>query len=184
MTDELGLGLGVGLTVVLEPVCELALERDVDGRQFRLAPQLVAECQLLLEAWRADRNEMEMMSPASGVGLAEPVHDLAEVGRVDVFELGQPREAAERAAQVLDADEDVDHRLRVEPWHRGAADVVDAADRPLADRRFECLPLLGEPLRPAGVVANDLDRRVNDISSLGAARPDARIMTSNDATFS
>ena len=77
-----------------------------------------------------------MGSPAR-VGLAEPVHLGAEIGRVQVVESGERLEAGPRRLQVLDADEDVDDRLRVQARDRRAADVMDATGDPDTDRGLE-----------------------------------------------
>ena len=96
-----------------------------------------------------------MMRAPIWIRLAEPVHLLGEVGRVDVFQAGEGLEARPRALQVLDSDQDVDDRLRRESRHGGAADVVDAADGPAADRGVErgALPLEG--VGPGGIVGFD-----------------------------
>src|SRR5258708_30779722 len=126
--DELALRFGVGLAVVLEPDGEPLLQRRVVDSERWVATQLVAKCELVPEAWRACRDEMEVMRSPCGARVAEPVHLGRAVGRVEVAQLRQRLKARARGGEITDANEDIDHRLRGEPRDGGAANVVDPTD--------------------------------------------------------
>ena len=96
-----------------------------------------------------------------GCGLQNQCISSAEIGRVEVVEPRQRLEAGPRRLEVVDADEDVDDRLGVEAGHRGAADVVDAARRPLArSPPSSAARSRVESVRPGGVVRDEADRFV------------------------
>ena len=102
-----------------------------------------------------------MRAPAR-IGLAEPVH-LLRRGRARRGSRGGPAARSTRAtlSQVFDADEDVDDRLRVEPRHGGAADVVDPAGRPARRSLLRSATLSrSKSMRPARVVGDDPNRLV------------------------
>lgn len=141
-----------------------ALQGEVLGGRRPIGAQEVTEGDLVLEPGAGDRNEMQVVCAPSRIGLAEPVHLAGKVRRVEVLELGQGLEARARGLEVGDAYQDVDDRLRVEAWDRGAADVVDTADRPVADRRVEEFPLALEPGRPGRVVGDQPDRLVGALA--------------------
>src|SRR4051794_9880786 len=95
---------------------------------------MVPKGQLVAKALRAGWDQMQMMRAAAWVGLAKPVHLLAPIRRVEITELGQWLKAGPGGLQALDTDEDVDDRLGVQARYRGAADVVNPAGGPPADR--------------------------------------------------
>src|SRR5258708_19432114 len=122
--DELALRFGVGLAVVLEPDGEPLLQRRVVDSERWVATQLVAKCELVPEAWRACRDEMEVMRSPCGARFAEPVHLGRAVGRVEVAQLRQRLKARARGGEITDANEDIDHRLRGEPPHPGPPNLL------------------------------------------------------------
>jgi hypothetical protein len=82
-------------------------------------------------------------------GLAHPQHVARGLER---------REVRELVAGVVHDEQDVDDRLRRQTGHRRRTDVFE---QPLAaaECRVDPLPLGGEPLRPGGIVVDELDRR-------------------------
>jgi hypothetical protein len=154
---------------VLELGGQPALQGEVLGRRRLIGAQEVPESDLVLETGAPGWNEMQVVCAPPGVGLAEPVHLVGKVRRVEVVELGQGLEARARGLEIGDADEDVDDRLRFEARDRGAADVVDTADRPVADRRLEECPLALEPGRPRRVVGDQPDRLVGALAQSSEA---------------
>src|SRR5229473_5610145 len=103
---------------------------------------------------------MQVMGTVAWVGLAEPMHLLGAVRRVLVTQLRQLPKAIVRGGQILDPHQNVDHRLRNKPWHRGAPDVMDPAGDPRPDRRPQKRLLRLKPIRPRSVVGDDPHRLV------------------------
>src|SRR5438067_11376971 len=101
-----------------------------------------------------------MVGAAAGMRLTEPVHLANPVRGVHVTESLNRVEACARLLDAPDADENVDDRLRFKARHRRAADVVDAALDPLADRGCKHAALRLKSRRPLHVVGNDPDRLV------------------------
>jgi hypothetical protein len=77
---------------------------------------------------------MEVVRATRRIRLAEPVHLLGAIRRVAVADASEPLEARAGALEVGHPDKDVDDRLRGEPGHGGAANVVNVAGVPLVDR--------------------------------------------------
>ncbi|HEV7399309.1 MAG TPA: hypothetical protein VGN84_03470 [Solirubrobacterales bacterium] len=75
-------------------------------------------------------------------------------------EPGERLKAPASYLEVAYAGEDVDDRLGLEAGNRGAADMVDAAHDPFADRLFEQRALLLESSRPAWIGRRELDGSV------------------------
>jgi hypothetical protein len=86
--------------------------------------QVVPEPELFAEAGRIRRHEVQMVRAPARMRFAEPVHLVGTVRRVQIAELRERREAGARALQVGHADQDVDHRLGVEPGHGRAPHMV------------------------------------------------------------
>jgi hypothetical protein len=148
---------------VLEAECEAPLERSVRAGERGLGSQPVAKVELVAEASGVGRHEVQMVGSPARMRLAEPVHLVRPVRRVEVAEPRQRPEAGSRGAQIVDADEDVDDRLGVEPGDGRAADVVDAARGPVPDRPLERVALLLEAPRPLRVVGLDTHRFVRPL---------------------
>jgi hypothetical protein len=111
---------------------------------------------------------MQVVSPAARVRLAEPVHLVGSIRRIQIAQAPEITKAGARSREVLHADQDVDDRLSVEPRNCGAADVVEATGDPIADRLEERLALLLELRRPGWVVGLDADRLVGPLGRVGA----------------
>lgn len=172
-----GLGVRVGLTIVNEAAREVALQGEVLRGEVRVRSQSVAQCQLVAGAPRVDRDEVEMMSAATRAWLAEPVHLLGEVRRVHVAERRQRLETGARLIEISHSGQDVDDRLSLQPRHRGAADVVDAAEYPVPNRLLQRYPLLLEPGGPGRVVRREPDRLVGGQWFGWVERVDVRIIS-------
>src|SRR5207245_8529253 len=82
--DEVCLGGGVGLAIVLECRREPALELAVFHSDGRVPAQIVAAIQLVAKSRRAGWHEMEVVGAASWVRLPEPVHLGGAIWRVEV----------------------------------------------------------------------------------------------------
>jgi hypothetical protein len=52
----------------------------------RVGAQIIAESHLVRESRGSSRDEMEVMSPTCGVGLAEPMHFVGQVREVHVLQ--------------------------------------------------------------------------------------------------
>lgn len=155
--DEGALGLGVGIAVVSVPLGKFTLQRRVATGDLRVSSEPIAEGQLVAIALRTCGDEVQMMGAPRPVRLAEPVHLLGQVGRVEIAEIGKGPETSPSRLQVGYAGEEVDDRLCLEAGDRCAADVVDAAGGPLADDLLQRHALLLETSRPAWVGRSNQD---------------------------
>jgi len=155
--DEGALVLGVGIAVVSVPLGELTLQHRVATCDPRVGSESIAEGQLVAIALRTHRDEVQVMGALSRMRLAEPVHLLGQVGRVEIAEIGKGLEASSGCLKVGYASEDVDDRLCFETGDRRAADVVDAATDPLTDDPLQRYALQLESSRPVGVGRDESD---------------------------
>src|SRR5436305_6419572 len=147
--DEGALSLGISLAVLAMALLKIAFQRLVLGGELRVGAEAVAERKLVPKTAGARRNEMQVMGAPRRVGLAEPVHLLGQVGRVEVAELSERAEALASALKVVHADQDVDDRLGFQAGNSGATDMVDAALDPLPNRPLQHFSHLLEAGRPA-----------------------------------
>jgi hypothetical protein len=134
------------LAVVSVALDERALRGGAALGDLRVGAKQVAEGKLIAVALGAGGNEMQVMGAPRRGWLAEPVHLLGQIGRVEVFELGERCKAARAVSKVPHFDQDVHDRLGFKAGHGGAADVVDAA----ANLSSDCLLqyCLGEAATP------------------------------------
>lgn len=100
------------------------------------------------------------MGAAARMRLAEPVHLLRQVGRVEVVEAGKRLETFPRLFEIANADQNVDDWLGLQTRHRGAADMVDAADDPIADRPSDGRPHFLKPSGRRRVIGEEADRLI------------------------
>ena len=105
---EVGLGVGVSLAIAREALGEAELQGGVVLSNIRVGPQQVAKRQLVFEARRVCRDEVQVVGSTAWVRLAEPVHLLASIGRVEIPQSSQGVEAGSGSFEAVDADEDVD----------------------------------------------------------------------------
>jgi hypothetical protein len=124
---------------------------------LRITAEPIAKIQLVAISLRSQRDEVEVMGASSRIWLAEPVHLVGQVWRMEIIEVGQRPKASTGGREVADADEDVDDWLCFEVGDRGAADVVNAAAGPLADCLLERRSLQLELSGPAWVGRYKLD---------------------------
>ena len=136
---------------------QAALQLAVLLGRLRVGPQVVAEQQVLLPEVAGQGDHVDV------VGVRHAEAEIAALGELalqlrDVL-VAEVDEAGDGLAGPLDighADHDVDHRLRRQAGHCRAADVLDD-DGALAKRRGDAVAFAFVPLRPAGVVGDDLD---------------------------
>ena len=103
---------------------------------------------------------MQMVGSPAWMWLAEPVHLLRAIGRVQIFELSQRLETGSCSREFLYADKDVDDRLGVEARDGSAADMVNTADDPGSNCITEENPLALEVGGPLGVIGDNANRLV------------------------
>ena len=137
--------------VVAVTLGQVALQGGAVGGKPGIGAEAIAEGQLVVKSRGAGRDEVQMMGAASRIRLAEPVHLIGQVRRVEVAEAGGRCEADAGALKVADTGQDVDDRLGFQARHGGAADVVNAAIDPLPDPLPDCGPLKLETTPPSRV---------------------------------
>jgi hypothetical protein len=112
--DEPLLGRGVSLAVALETNRQRAFQRRILGGGLGVGTQVVAEGELLPEATRAGRHQVEVVGAPSRVGLAEPVH-------LDRAHTGSRSGAAARCTPASLEDRLRRRGCRSPAWRRGPA---------------------------------------------------------------
>jgi hypothetical protein len=101
-----------------------------------------------------------MVRPQRQLRLAEPVHDVAEVRRVEVAERRHFLDARPGAVESLDTGEDVDDRLGGQAGDGSAPDVMDPANDPGADALLQVSTLSLEFHRPARIIGGEVPEAV------------------------
>ena len=100
------------------------------------------------------------MGAATRMRLAEPVHLGWKIWRIEIAKATNRLKARSRLLEIANADQDVGDRLGFQARHGSAADVMDAADDPLAYGLCKGRPLFLESRRPDCVVRGKPNRLV------------------------
>jgi hypothetical protein len=155
--DELTLGLGVGLAVVLVARGERLLEGRVLIHERWVCAQAVAEAQTTLELL-ALIHEVQMVGTVRGCGVAEkaPMRKCRVEGTRELV-AGSLDQPGDRRVKIRDERHHVDHGLCRETGDSSRADVVDIHT---LKQRCESPALRLEGGRPRGVVSDNLHRSV------------------------
>ena len=82
------------------------------------------------------------------------------VREVTVLERLEHRYERPRSVEAFNTGHDIDHRLGRQPWHSGAADVLDRSGHIIADCQRQGFAFFLEPLRPGRVVGHDVNLSV------------------------
>ena len=105
--DEVGLSVRVSLAIIHESLREATLQPGVFLDGLPAVSKPVAKCQLVAEPPRIGRSEMQVMSSPTRMRLAEPVHLVFPVRRVEIAELREGVEASARCVEAFNANQNV-----------------------------------------------------------------------------
>lgn len=175
--DEGGLSRLIRHGIVRMVARQSPLERTVLVGGRRVRPEVVSKSQVPSHVLRAPQERVHVDLRHRSRGRAGEV----PASRDPVLPLGHVAEGVEtrrRPVHHLEIgalDQDVDHRLRAESRHAGAADMVDRGGR-RSQGLGQTLGFVPEELRPAVVVGNDHDRVGHEKSGGpgGRHRPESR----------
>lgn len=101
-----------------------------------------------------------MVGPVGGRWLAELVHEVRFVGKVEVARSGGGSNGGAGCVQRQHRRHDVDDGFGRQPGHGGAADVRDAPRKPRGQNGFKQGSLGFELRGPGAVVGDEFDRRL------------------------
>src|SRR5437660_6654862 len=155
--DERRLAFGVGVAVVAKALGQLALQRGVLRGELGMRAERVAQREVRLQRRGAGGAHIQMMPRQIGRRAERLAADDAEVAEPRVAERRQPARDLVEVFRVADDDDDVDDRLRVQPWRGRAAGVLDVESE-LLDRGGDAVAQALERRRPSRVVRHDDDR--------------------------
>lgn len=166
--NEGRLGIRVAIPIVAIPGCQRKLETPILRSKIFIDAQSVSERQPLIPEITSHWHQMKMMRPHRGRWLAEPVHHLGTVWKIDVAGTRCCGNGGSGALQGSHWGHDVNDRFCGKTRNRSASNVLGYANKPRGQSVREDLPFKLERLDPSRVVLDDLDRGViHGVASYG-----------------